>query len=94
VLNPTEADLAKLKLSPIAEEKPAKVPVELPAALHRDLVAYAEALGRESGQATVDPVRLIVPMLERFIASDWGFAKSRREAPTRVTEATLDKRLG
>lgn len=72
--------MAKLKLGPIADEKPIKVTVELPAALHRDLVAYGEALGRESGQPAVDPVRLIVPMLERFMATDRGFAKSRREA--------------
>ncbi len=73
--------MAKLKLGPIADEKPVKVTVELSAALHRDLVAYAEALGRESGQPAVDPVRLIVPMLERFIATDRGFAKSRRGDP-------------
>ena len=34
----------KLKLGPIAEEKPVKVTVELPALLHRNLVAYAEVL--------------------------------------------------
>jgi hypothetical protein len=70
--------MGKLKLGPIADDKPVKVSVELPATLHRDLVAYAEALGRENGQTPVDPVRLIVPMLERFIATDRGFAKSRR----------------
>jgi hypothetical protein len=75
-----EVDVVKLKLGPIADEKPVKVSVELPAALHRDLVAYGTALGRESGQAPVEPTRLIVPMLERFITTDRGFAKSRREA--------------
>ncbi len=78
--------MAKLKLGPIADEKPVKVTVELPAALHRDLVAYGEALGRESGQPAVDPVRLIVPMLERFMATDRGFARTRREAPSRGGE--------
>jgi hypothetical protein len=29
-----------------------------------------------------DPVQLIVPMLERFIATDRGFAKARRAKPT------------
>ena len=38
----------------------------------------AEILGRESGQASADPVRLIVPMLERFIATDRGFVKARK----------------
>lgn len=70
--------MGKLKLGPIADDKPVKLSVELPAALHRDLVAYGEALGLESRQAPVDPVRLIVPMLERFIATDRGFAKVRR----------------
>ena len=70
--------MAKLKLSPIADDKPLKMAIELPAALHRDLVAYAEILGRETGQKPADPVRLIVPMLERFMATDRGFAKARK----------------
>lgn len=68
----------KLKLGPIADDKPIKVTVELPASLHRDLTAYAEILGREAGHTASDPARLIVPMLERFIATDRGFAKARR----------------
>ncbi len=70
--------MPKLKLGPIADDKPIKVTVELPADLHRDLIAYAEILGREAKQPPADPVRLIVPMLVRFIATDRGFAKSRR----------------
>ncbi|MCO5081081.1 MAG: DUF2274 domain-containing protein [Rhizobiaceae bacterium] len=70
--------MAKLKLGPIADDKPVKVAVELPASLHRDLIAYAEILGRDAGQPPTDPVRLIVPMLERFIATDRGFMKMKR----------------
>ncbi|KQT61297.1 MULTISPECIES: DUF2274 domain-containing protein [unclassified Aureimonas] len=70
--------MAKLKLGPIADDKPVKVTLELPASLHRDLVAYAGILARESGQAVADPVRLIAPMLERFMVTDRGFAKARR----------------
>lgn len=73
--------MAKLKLGAIADDKPVKVSLELPAALHRDLVAYAEVLSRESGRQVGDPVRLIVPMLQRFIASDRGFARSRKASP-------------
>lgn len=73
--------MPKLKLGPLADEKPVKVTVELPAALHRDLTVYAEVLAREVGQPAADPVRLIVRMLERFIATDRGFAKARRTAP-------------
>jgi len=72
--------MTKLKLGPLPDDKPVKVTVELPGPLHRDLVAYAEALARESGQPVADPVRLIVPMLERFIAADRGFTKARRSA--------------
>ena len=72
--------MAKLKLGPIADDKPVKITLELPASLHRDLVAYAAILGREGGLGVADPLRLIVPMLERFLASDRGFAKARREA--------------
>lgn len=70
--------MTKLKLGPIADDKPVKITVELPASLHRDLAAYAAVLARETGQPAADPVRLIVPMLERFITTDRGFAKARR----------------
>jgi hypothetical protein len=53
--------MTKLKLGAISDDKPIKVTVELPAALHRDLVTYAEVLGRETGQPVVEPARLIVP---------------------------------
>lgn len=79
--------MAKLKLGPIADDKPVKVTVELPAALHRDLTAYAEVLGREAGTPPVDAARLIVPMLERFIATDRGFAKARHSERRSKPEA-------
>jgi hypothetical protein len=63
--------MSKLKLGPIPDDKPVKIALELPAALHRDLVAYAEALSRQSGQP-VDPARLIAPMLEHFMRNDRG----------------------
>ncbi|AWC24246.1 hypothetical protein CO731_03727 [Aminobacter sp. MSH1] len=72
--------MTKLKLGPIADDRPVKVTVELPASLHRDLKTYAEILGRESGQSATEPARLIVPMLQRFIATDRGFAKARRNS--------------
>lgn len=70
--------MTKLKLGPLPDDKPVKVTLELPASLHRDLVAYAEALARETGHPAAEPVRLIAPMLERFIATDRGFAKARK----------------
>lgn len=78
--------MSKLKLGPIADEKPVKVQVELPAVLHQDLLDYADLLGRGQGQPPVEPARLIVPMLQRFVASDRGFAKARRAATPRSTD--------
>lgn len=72
--------MTKLKLGAILDDKPVKVTLELPGALHRDLVTYADALSRESGQEIGDPVRLIVPMLQRFVATDRAFARARRDS--------------
>lgn len=70
--------MTKLKLGPLADDKPVKVTIELSAMVHRDLIAYAEVLGRATGQAIVDPSKLVAPMIERFMASDRAFAKARR----------------
>lgn len=70
--------MAKLKLGVIDDDKPVKVAIDLPAAVHRDLVAYAEVLARETGRSMGDPVKLISPMIERFMATDRAFAKARR----------------
>ena len=72
--------MTKLKLGPIPDE-PVKLTLELPADVHRDLVSYAEALARETGQ-THEPAKLIAPMLARFMATDRAFAKLRRDPPT------------
>ena len=63
--------MAKLKLGPLVDDKPVRLTVELPAQVHRDLLAYAEVLGRETG-------KLVAPMLARFMATDREFAKARR----------------
>ncbi|MEI9988147.1 MAG: DUF2274 domain-containing protein [Aliidongia sp.] len=73
--------MAKLKLGAIADDKPVKLTVELSAALHRDLVAYSQALARETGQGAIEPAKLVAPMLARFIATDRAFAKLRRSTP-------------
>ena len=70
--------MAKLKLAALADDKPVKVTVELPPPVHRDLVAYAEVLSRETGHPVADPIKLIPPMLQRFMATDRAFAKARR----------------
>ncbi|MBB4381760.1 DUF2274 domain-containing protein [Bradyrhizobium sp. SBR1B] len=70
--------MPKLKLGKLPDDKPIKVNVELPAAVHRDLIVYAEALNRQGGQP-IDPTKLIAPMLARFMATDRGFSKMKRE---------------
>ena len=70
--------MAKLKIAALPDDKPVKVTVELPATVHRDLVAYAEILARQSGQSVSDPTKVIVPMLARFMATDRAFAKVRK----------------
>ncbi|WP_184064084.1 DUF2274 domain-containing protein [Sphingosinicella soli] len=75
--------MAKLKLGPLEDDKPVKVSVELSAAVHRDLVAYAEVLAKEAGRAVGDPVKLIPPMVERFMATDRGFSKLRHATRSR-----------
>jgi len=68
----------KLKLGTILDDKPVKLTIELPAQVNRDLIAYAKVLGRETGQ-TIEPAKLIAPMLVRFMSTDRAFARSRRE---------------
>ena len=86
--------MSKLKLEAIADDKPVKLTLELPAALNRDLVAYAEALGFETGQPVSDPARLIAPMLARFIAGDRAFArmrKGKKQTPPLSRQHRLDQ---
>ncbi|PZU45060.1 MAG: DUF2274 domain-containing protein [Sphingomonas sp.] len=70
--------MTKLKLGPIADDRPVKVTVELPAWLHRDLIAYGEQLAQETGTAGTEPARLIPPMVARFIKADRAFARTRQ----------------
>jgi hypothetical protein len=70
--------MTKLRIAGLPEDKPVKLTLELPASVHRDLVAYAEVLARQSGQAIGDPIKLIAPMLARFMATDRAFVRSRK----------------
>jgi hypothetical protein len=71
--------MTKLKLGAIADDRPVKITVELSAALHRDLLAYTKVLARETGQPIADPLKLVGPMLSRFMATDRAFGKARRK---------------
>ena len=73
--------MTKLKLGSLLDDRPVKLNVELPASIYRDLVAYGELLAKTTGAAgPIEPVKLIAPMLERFITTDRAFAKARRLA--------------
>lgn len=75
----------KLKLGAIEDDRPVKLTIELSAKVHRDLLAYADALGRQSGQSAVEPAKLIGPMIARFIATDRGFAKAKKATVTKAS---------
>ncbi|MFB9264009.1 DUF2274 domain-containing protein [Bradyrhizobium erythrophlei] len=77
--------MPKLKIGTLPDDKPVKMSAELPAAVHRDLVAYAEALARQGGQP-IEPTKLIAPMLARFMATDREFAKLKRRAHVSVAD--------
>jgi hypothetical protein len=74
--------MAKLKLGAIADDKPVKLTVEFPALVHRDLIAYAEVLAHETGQPIPDPLKLVAPMIARFMGTDRAFARARRRNHT------------
>jgi hypothetical protein len=69
--------MTKLKLAAIKDDRPVKLTIQLAASVHRDLVAYAQALGRETGGGPLEPAKLIGPMLAQFMATDHAFRKLR-----------------
>jgi hypothetical protein len=82
--------MEKLKISALPDNKPVKLTVELPAQVHRDLVAYAEVLSRKTSQK-VEPAKLVAPMLAQFMATDRAFSKARRKPAESGVQAS--KRL-
>ena len=74
--------MTKLKLQLIQDIKPAKLTIEIPAPTYQNLIEYAEVIERETGQKISDPKKLVVPMLEKFMATDRAFLKAKRIKPT------------
>lgn len=72
--------MTRLKLSDLADEKPARLTVEVSARLHRELLAYATALNGGEAKGAPPPERIIPPMIERFMSGDRSFTKGRRQA--------------
>ena len=76
--------MTKLKLSAIPDDKPVKITVELPAAVFRDLQAYAVILARVAGEASSpDPGKLVAPMLRKFMQTDRVFSKAKKDISDR-----------
>jgi hypothetical protein len=73
--------MAKLRLTSVPDERSVKLTIELPAQVHRDLVAYAEIFSRHTGQK-IEPGKLISPMLTHFMLTDRAFLRARREKQT------------
>lgn len=72
--------MTRLTLSDLTDEKPVRLTIEIPARLHRELLAYAVALNHGDEKDAPAAERLIPPMLARFIATDRSFARHRKSA--------------
>ncbi|MGJ4995775.1 DUF2274 domain-containing protein [Bradyrhizobium sp. HKCCYLS3077] len=68
----------KLKIAALPDDKPVKLTLELPAAIHRDLRTYAELIEPDAGQHAESQARLIIVMVKRFVESDRVFAKAKK----------------
>ena len=84
--------MARLKIGAIADDTPVKLSIVLPAAVHRDLISYAQAMSKESGHA-VEPAQLVGPMLLRFMATDRAFSKWRRTQKLAGLDASDDRHV-
>lgn len=81
--------MPKLKLGDVPDHKPIKLTVTLTSGQHGQLVAYAEAVGREQGRV-VEPARLVPLILERFIATDRAFVRTRKDPPSAPATSSSD----
>ena len=72
-----------LKLGAIADDKPVKLAVELPANVHRDLAVYADLLARETGQSIPHPA----DWSRRCWRGSWRPIELLRKCAARVSRA-------
>ena len=85
--------MAKPRIAELIKDKPLKVTVDLPASVHRDLVAYAEILAAQTGQSISEPNKLIQLMLARFMATDRVYTRIVRNSPrTQVSAMRFEVR--
>lgn len=71
--------MAALRLGALVDDRPVKMSIELPAAVHRDLLAYAAIHAAENGRDPPHPDKLVGPILAQFMAEDREFVKAKRE---------------
>ncbi|MDB5579064.1 MAG: hypothetical protein JWR80_4240 [Bradyrhizobium sp.] len=72
-----------LRLGPLVDDKPVRITLDLPASLHRDLVAYVAAHAEATGQAPVPAQKIIAAMLANFMDNDRAFMAVRRSPTSR-----------
>jgi hypothetical protein len=72
--------MPNLKLAKLPDRRNIKITVSVPPDLDKALKAYAEVY-RESYGDEEEVSTLIPYMLERFLASDRGFAKAQKSTP-------------
>ena len=85
--------MSKLKLAELQDDTPVKLMIELPGSVHRDLVAYAEALSGQGGRR-LEPAKLVVPMLARFMNTDRAFIRYRRRPTAQTSGSPSDRANG
>lgn len=71
--------MSKLKLGIVESDKPISVNVRFPAQVYRDLEAYAEALAAETEKPKTEIRKLVVPIVQHFLATDRGFSRARKK---------------
>lgn len=71
--------MTKLKLGAITQEKSVRLTIDVPAPVFADLRVYAEVMTQSVGATVaIEPTKLIVPMIGRFMATDRGFARLKK----------------
>lgn len=72
--------MSTLKLGKLPDRTPVKITISVSPALGKALQQYADAYNEAYGGADPEPVSELVPyMLQSFLESDRGFAKSLKE---------------
>ncbi len=78
--------MEKLKLTAPIDDKPVKLTIELPAQVHRDLVAYADVLSRETAQS-IQPGKLKRADARRSDGVQWRIPKCAETVAMALADA-------